>query len=516
MDDGKDEPRRSAEAFLSYAHYDDKFLRGAIQHMREDLEDAIKFVTGQDFRIFLDMDGIEFGQHWPTQLSDQLKAARFLIPILSPNYFQSNACQQEALEFIQYEAEVGRNDLILPIYLVDTPFVDDPKGKHSNELAAKISERQYRDYRNLVFEERTSAKRSQFIKELASDIGIAVNRVIIEKNDKSIDKKKSRNDDYSRHMAAIEEAVSQSFVHISLSRRRVTVGSNIVDTMRHFWHFLERMYGAAKEDKPQDRLFIWVIDVGSRLAEQPFAFDEYFNAGLLALQLQSFARFDSINDYEQADRSRLFPRLHTAHPVHRNRRWQWLSERSVIVVQNLRPEEYDDLRSDLSNSPGSTWLKDIGVSAEHILPSTTPANWAKQMQELYGRNIDAADATFTVSFIKKGKISQEKNSESQLRYFAHTGAVAEQEKEESPERLTDFGGTVLSTELTSPGRNYDDAFRLLHLAACNRLQFTDGAEPEERQAALAYIEKIGFRVLTLPDFFRSFSRVFEFNDNSSI
>ena len=181
------------------------------------------------------------------------------------------------------------------------------------------------------------------------------------------------------------------------------------------------------------------------------------------------------------------------------KRWQWLSERSVVAVQNLR-----------RTRASPTWVEDLGISAEHVLPSATPALWNKQIQHLYGEEVDVADATITV-FLDEPK-EADSVSEGRAFYFAHT--LASDKSMPSFERVTDIIERSRSVELVSPGQSYEDAYRLLYAAACYRLGLEKGIDPEESLKALAYIERIGFDVLTLPNFLRRFSRVFDIMDDN--
>jgi formylglycine-generating enzyme required for sulfatase activity len=60
------------------------------------------------------VDGIGLGENWRKRLQIALGEARFFIPILTPNYFESQACRDELETFLQFEAESRRDDLILP------------------------------------------------------------------------------------------------------------------------------------------------------------------------------------------------------------------------------------------------------------------------------------------------------------------------------------------------------------------------------------------------------------------
>ena len=107
------------KAFLSYAHIDDEWHGGAISELRRKLSMAVRVITGQEFPIFQDREDISWGQQWRETLTVALREVRFLIPIITPNFFQSEECRKELEQFISHEELTGRNDLILPIYYID-------------------------------------------------------------------------------------------------------------------------------------------------------------------------------------------------------------------------------------------------------------------------------------------------------------------------------------------------------------------------------------------------------------
>lgn len=100
------------QAFLSYTRIDDEFFGGAITELRGALELGVRVVTGdRNFTIFQDIDGIELGQQWQKRLGEALSEASFLIPIITPLFFSSNACREELTHFIDHEKTMDRDDL---------------------------------------------------------------------------------------------------------------------------------------------------------------------------------------------------------------------------------------------------------------------------------------------------------------------------------------------------------------------------------------------------------------------
>lgn len=137
------------DAFLSYTRFNDR--DGRISVFRGLLEDAVKDVTGEPFKIFQDVDGIGIGEHWPDKLDQMLDEARFFIPIVTQGYFTSRACREELERFLRAEAARGRNDLVLPIYYIESRILEEPNLRAADPLAAEIYKRQRHDWRRLRF-----------------------------------------------------------------------------------------------------------------------------------------------------------------------------------------------------------------------------------------------------------------------------------------------------------------------------------------------------------------------------
>ena len=96
------------DAFLSYTRFDDRHDGGKISEFRLRLADAVRAVTGAPFEIFQDVDDIDIGEHWSETLDEMLLSVRFFIPILTPSYFESEACRVELQKFLRAEERAGR------------------------------------------------------------------------------------------------------------------------------------------------------------------------------------------------------------------------------------------------------------------------------------------------------------------------------------------------------------------------------------------------------------------------
>lgn len=165
---------RGPAAFMSYVHSDDAY--GRVIELRERLSQETQIQTGEEFVIFQDRVGISWGQNWKERIEESIDEVTFLIPIITPSFFNSSACRGELRRFLNREKELDRNDLILPIYYVNSPVLNDEERRASDELAQVIASRQYAGWRSLRHEPLTSPEVGSTLAELSSQIGQALLR----------------------------------------------------------------------------------------------------------------------------------------------------------------------------------------------------------------------------------------------------------------------------------------------------------------------------------------------------
>jgi hypothetical protein len=144
------EAHRRAAAFLSYAHADD--VDDQITQFAKRLRAELRVQLGYELPVFQDRTHIGWGQAWRQRIEDSVDAATFLIPVLTPSFFASDECLKETRRFLDREAALKRNDLVLPIYYVEHPPLTSPGDDDADTLLAAIGSRQHIDWRDLRFE----------------------------------------------------------------------------------------------------------------------------------------------------------------------------------------------------------------------------------------------------------------------------------------------------------------------------------------------------------------------------
>lgn len=160
---------------MSYVRSDDQYKR--LTEFRERLEQEVRMQIGEAFPIFQDRNDIHWGQNWRDRIEGSLDEVTFLIPIITPSFFNSSPCREELELFLKREKELKRNDLILPVYYVDCPLLNDKEKRACDELAQVIAERQRADWRDLRFEPYTSPHVGKTLAQLAVQIRETLERV---------------------------------------------------------------------------------------------------------------------------------------------------------------------------------------------------------------------------------------------------------------------------------------------------------------------------------------------------
>jgi len=163
-------------AFLSYTHFDDEHHNGKISQIRTRIAGEVHAQTGQPFDIFQDRDDISWGQQWQSRIDDSLDAVTFLIPVVTPSFFESEPCRKEFERFMSRERALERNDLILPIYYIDSETLETKDRRQSDSVATELHRRQYVDWRSYRFSGIEDASVQKLIASMVQQLREALRR----------------------------------------------------------------------------------------------------------------------------------------------------------------------------------------------------------------------------------------------------------------------------------------------------------------------------------------------------
>ncbi|MFN9646032.1 MAG: TIR domain-containing protein, partial [Cyanobacteriota bacterium] len=163
-------------AFLSYVRFDDEHDNGRLTQFRERLSREVRIQTGQSFEIFQDRKDIAWGEQWLPRIEGTLQSVTFFIPLITPTFFASVACRDELALFLEHEARLRRNDLILPVYYVECARLSDKEQRTEDPLAQALAERQFFDWRAYRFEPFTTPAVGKSFESMARQIRDALGR----------------------------------------------------------------------------------------------------------------------------------------------------------------------------------------------------------------------------------------------------------------------------------------------------------------------------------------------------
>jgi hypothetical protein len=139
--------------FWSYARGDDDASRGRLSALRTLLRTELQAQYGRDpVQIFQDVAAIPPGSEWETEIRRALGQATFFIPIITPQFIQSEWCCKEVTIFLDRERSIWREHpelagvrRIFPIHYRDIHEIDpfDPT------IVTEIRRLQWVDFRGL-------------------------------------------------------------------------------------------------------------------------------------------------------------------------------------------------------------------------------------------------------------------------------------------------------------------------------------------------------------------------------
>ena len=132
-------------AFMCYARFDDEHDDGQLTQFRRRLAAEMRAQTGHDFTIFQDREDIAWGENWRDVIDGALETVALLLVIITPGLFRSEASRAEISRFLQRERQLGRSDLILPVYYITAREIQDPLARESDELARVLASRRFAD-----------------------------------------------------------------------------------------------------------------------------------------------------------------------------------------------------------------------------------------------------------------------------------------------------------------------------------------------------------------------------------
>ena len=169
--------------FWSYARQDDQLSSGKLTSLRSLLIQELQQQYGrEEIRLFQDAKAIALGSDWEKQIQKALNASTFFIPIITPNFLQSEWCCREVELFLQREQalhklypNLSETSLIFPMLFIG---VDDVEPEDPAVLAA-LQKLQWFDFRHFRHRNYDDAEVREAISSLAGTMRVLLKAKIL-------------------------------------------------------------------------------------------------------------------------------------------------------------------------------------------------------------------------------------------------------------------------------------------------------------------------------------------------
>ena len=156
------------KGFWSYARGDDDHLDKMLSELRKQVAGEVSMLMGHDVGIFQDIHDLRTGDRWAETLRAGVTNASFLIPVLTPRFFNRPWCCEEVLTYLEIAKEKDVEPHIFPIKLVD--WDDDA----DCEVRKALQPFQFKDFSNWRFESDPTAK-NRLLNTFGKDVKARLN-----------------------------------------------------------------------------------------------------------------------------------------------------------------------------------------------------------------------------------------------------------------------------------------------------------------------------------------------------
>jgi len=160
--------------FWSYARQDDEASEGRLSGLRAVLRAELQTQYGREsIMLFQDVAAIVPGGEWEAEIRNALNRSTFFIPIITPNFVESEWCMREVQLFLKREAELntqypdlaGRRRIFPIVYVpIDNADPFDPA------IITELRKLQWFDFSNLRFKDHHDESVRAALSRLANSV----------------------------------------------------------------------------------------------------------------------------------------------------------------------------------------------------------------------------------------------------------------------------------------------------------------------------------------------------------
>jgi len=159
-----------AVGFWSYVRQDDDGDHKRITALADDLREQFRLLTAEKLELFVDRDDIQWGEAWKERIDTAIAGTTFFIPIITPSYFRSAECRRELLKFAREAERLGLGQLLMSVYWIRVPELDDNPESSSDEAIRFVAKYNLEDLKDARAEDRDSAAYRKAVIKLAEEL----------------------------------------------------------------------------------------------------------------------------------------------------------------------------------------------------------------------------------------------------------------------------------------------------------------------------------------------------------
>ena len=159
-----------AVGFWSYVRQDDEGDHGRIKALSDDLREQFRLLTAENLELFVDREDIQWGEAWKERIDTAIAGTTFFIAVITPSYFRSAECRRELLKFAREAERLGLGQLLMSVYWVRVPELDDNPEESSDEAIRFVAKYNLEDLQGARLEDRDSSAYRKAVVKLAEEL----------------------------------------------------------------------------------------------------------------------------------------------------------------------------------------------------------------------------------------------------------------------------------------------------------------------------------------------------------
>ncbi|MEM7792108.1 MAG: toll/interleukin-1 receptor domain-containing protein [Verrucomicrobiota bacterium] len=134
--------------FVSYSHTSVRGGSGLFRKLISRLEKSIREEEGSKrFSLVIDRGALLDGDDWETKLRREVTRSGLLIPLITPQYFESKYCKLEYETFRERNIRMNCEDCVFPIYFRTCDQMTSPEEFVGSEWVQFMAQYQFSDWR---------------------------------------------------------------------------------------------------------------------------------------------------------------------------------------------------------------------------------------------------------------------------------------------------------------------------------------------------------------------------------